>query len=62
MSCPNCGSNDMWDDNMHGGCNVCSWSTLGGLNRTRTPSNPNSAYEVDNRPRDYEKHGVYPDE
>lgn len=66
MACPNCHSRDVWDDNMVWGCNKCPWISLAGLNRTRTPSNPNDNFEVTNRPRDYdayyEKHGVYPDE
>lgn len=53
--CPNCGSKDMWDDNMHGGCNRCGWCSLAGLNRTRTPSNPYDRYEVEHRPRDYDR-------
>ena len=57
MACPNCGSNDTWDDNLHWGCNKCDWSSLAGLNRTRTPSAPYSATpdhtEVDRRRRDF---------
>lgn len=56
MSCPNCKSTNVWDDNLHWGCNNCSWSSLAGLNPTRTPSNPNDAYEVRQRPIDYDEY------
>jgi len=26
MACPRCGSSDMWDDNMWGGCNDCGYA------------------------------------
>jgi hypothetical protein len=55
MPCPNCHSNDVWDDNLHWGCNKCGWCSLAGLNTTRTVSNPSDRYEVENRPRDYDK-------
>jgi len=42
MPCPNCGSDNTWDDNMAWGCNKCDWSSLAGLNPTRTPSAPYS--------------------
>jgi hypothetical protein len=25
MSCPRCGSQDLWDDNLSWGCNHCGW-------------------------------------
>lgn len=31
MPCPNCRSNDLWDDNLAWGCNDCSWFTTGGV-------------------------------
>ena len=42
MSCPNCKSDNTWDDNLHWGCNDCNWCSLGGLNKTKTPSNHNN--------------------
>jgi predicted RNA-binding Zn-ribbon protein involved in translation (DUF1610 family) len=60
MACPNCGSSNTWDDNMHWGCDNCGWSSLAGLNKTRTPSAPYSMEpdhsEVERRKRDWEKH------
>ena len=55
MACPNCGSHNIWDDNMHWGCNKCKWTSLAGLNKTRTPSNPNNSYEVEARNRDWRR-------
>lgn len=26
MSCPRCGSNDLWDDNLWWGCNACGYA------------------------------------
>lgn len=26
MSCPRCGSNDLWDDNLWWGCNSCGYA------------------------------------
>ena len=26
MSCPRCGSNDLWDDNLWWGCNTCGYA------------------------------------
>lgn len=26
MSCPRCGSNDIWDDNLWWGCNPCGYA------------------------------------
>jgi hypothetical protein len=57
MPCPNCGSENVWDDNLHWGCNKCKWCSLAGLNSTRTPSAPYSYYpdatEVEKRKRDW---------
>lgn len=53
MSCPNCGSKDVWDDQSAWGCNKCDWCSLAGLNKTRTPSNPGNAYEVSRRAYDW---------
>ena len=55
MSCPNCGSRNMWDDNMHAGCSDCGWCSLAGINKTRTPSDPNNQEEVRLRQEDWEK-------
>jgi hypothetical protein len=55
MPCPNCRSDDVWDDVSGWGCNKCGWSSFGMLNTTRTVSNPNDRYEVENRPRDYDR-------
>ena len=57
MSCPNCGG-PTWDDNLHWGCDAgCGWSSLAGLNKTRTPSAPYSAEpdhtEIEARRRDW---------
>lgn len=51
--CPNCSSADVWDDNLHWGCNKCGWCSLARLNSTRTPSNPNNRHEVEQRERDW---------
>ena len=60
MPCPNCGSKDIWDDNMHWGCNICPWTSLAGLNKTRTPSAPHTLEpdptEVERRAADWAKH------
>ena len=53
MGCPNCGTNDVWDDNAHWGCNKCDWSSLAGLNKTRTASNPGDKHEVERRAIDF---------
>jgi hypothetical protein len=57
MACPNCGSCNTWDDNLHWGCDDCDWSSLAGLNSTRTPSAPYSfesdPTEVTRRERDW---------
>lgn len=59
MGCPNCGSHDVWDDNLHWGCNRCDWCSLAGLNPTRTASAPYSYEpdhtEVEKRRRDWEE-------
>jgi hypothetical protein len=39
MACPNCHSNNTWEDNLHWGCESCGWCSIGMLNNTRTPSN-----------------------
>lgn len=52
MPCPNCGSDNVWDDNMHWGCNACDWCSLAGLNSTRTPSAP---YSLDPDPTEVRK-------
>jgi len=31
MPCPNCGSNNLWDDNLAWGCFDCPWFTTGGV-------------------------------
>ncbi len=54
MSCPNCGSDDTWHDNMHWGCNECNWCSLAGLNKTKT-SSTNSVKEKEYRDRTYEE-------
>lgn len=51
MACPNCRSNDTWDDNLHWGCNKCGWCSLQGLNRTPTASYPRSAHDAAERAR-----------
>lgn len=30
MPCPNCGSHDLWDDNLTWGCNRCHWVSING--------------------------------
>lgn len=60
MPCPNCGSNNIWDDNFHWGCKDCDWCSLAGLNKTRTPSAPYSMEpdptEVERRAADWAKY------
>lgn len=29
MPCPNCGSHNLWDDNLAWGCHDCPWFTTG---------------------------------
>lgn len=52
MACPNCGSEDIWDNNFHWGCNNCKWCSLAGLNPTRTPSGKEDA---EARARDWQQ-------
>jgi ribosomal protein L37AE/L43A len=51
MACPNCNSDDVWDDVSAWGCNKCGWCSLQGLNRTPTASYPHSKHDVAERRR-----------
>lgn len=37
MPCPNCNSNDLWDDQLAWGCNSCTWLTTGSVQNKISP-------------------------
>lgn len=38
--CSDCGSSDLWDDNLAYGCNKCGWSSVFGSSEPKSPRGP----------------------
>lgn len=47
--CPNCKSQDTWNDVSAWGCNKCGWCSLQMLNRSPTVSYPRNPHDVKER-------------